>query len=188
VTAGDDGAVRVWDAATGRERLAIDAHPPVQPRYIEGVVATVSADGRRIASAAQWEPVARVWSVSDGGLVAELAGHAGGLSGVSFSPDGRFVLTTSYDGTARVWDPESGRAVLVIRPPRPGGPAQDLAPSAAFAPDGRSVLGGAGETLRLYRCDVCAPLADLLSAARDRVARELTDTERRRYLEPAAEP
>jgi WD40 repeat protein len=33
-----------------------------------------------------------------------LEGHTGGVTSVAFSPDGRRVVTGSYDNTARVWD------------------------------------------------------------------------------------
>jgi tetratricopeptide (TPR) repeat protein len=54
-----------------------------------------------------------LWSLSSGGLVAELSGH-GGLGGngarlcdvlsVAFSPDGSRLVTTGCDGLARVWN------------------------------------------------------------------------------------
>lgn len=37
-------------------------------------------------------------------MKAVLVGHKGGVSSATFSPDGRRVVTTSHDGTARVWD------------------------------------------------------------------------------------
>ena len=33
-----------------------------------------------------------------------LEGHTGGVTSAAFSPDGRRVVTGSYDNTARVWD------------------------------------------------------------------------------------
>jgi WD40 repeat protein len=181
-TSGDDGTVRIWDVATRKERTVISAHPPVPPRHSNGLRATLSPDGDLVVSTAAWEPVARVWRVSDGKLVAELAGHAAGLSGADFSTDGRFVVTTSWDGTARVWEASTGRAVIVIRPPTPRGPLQDLSPAAAFSPDGKSVLVGAEQNLRLYRCDVCGSLDELLGVARAQTTRKLTPGERARYL------
>jgi len=45
---------------------------------------------------------------------AELRGHTGWIADVSFSPDGSFVLTGSYDGTARVWKLASGQCVRIL--------------------------------------------------------------------------
>jgi WD40 repeat protein/3',5'-cyclic AMP phosphodiesterase CpdA len=38
-----------------------------------------------------------------------LAGHTSGVSGVAFSPDGALIATSSYDGTARIWETATGR-------------------------------------------------------------------------------
>ena len=36
-------------------------------------------------------------------MVQEFKGHKDVISSVDFSPDGKYIITGSYDGTARVW-------------------------------------------------------------------------------------
>ena len=52
----------------------------------------------------------------------------------AFSPDGRFVVTASEDGTARIWEAATGKAI--------GEPLrhEKKVSSAAFSPDGRFVV------------------------------------------------
>jgi WD40 repeat protein len=77
-------------------------------------------------------------------LVPQL-GHVNGVSTAVFSPDGRWVLTGSWDG-ARLWETATGVEVRQFGQFRIGSIA-----SVAFSPDGRWVLtGGTEGTARLW--------------------------------------
>lgn len=59
-----------------------------------------------------------------------LLGHDGGISSVDLNRDGTRALTTSYDGTARIWDMQTGSELLTHR--EQGEPVF----AGAFLPDG----------------------------------------------------
>ncbi|MGH9836323.1 MAG: AAA-like domain-containing protein, partial [Blastocatellia bacterium] len=73
--------------------------------------------------------------------------HSDRINAVAFSPDGKFVLTGSYDSTARLWRADSGQLISTLRH------GYDLGVLAgAFSPDGRFVLTGSSDgTARLWR-------------------------------------
>jgi WD40 repeat protein len=74
-----------------------------------------------------------------------LTGHTDRVTSVVFSPDGRRILTGSYDGTVRLWDLETGKEVRRLRG------HTDRVRSVAMAPDGRYALsGGCDMTVRLW--------------------------------------
>src|SRR5438067_813868 len=67
------------------------------------------------------------------GLVAALKGHTQAVYSVAFTPDGRHVVTGSFDNTLKVWDAADGKEVKTF-----GGPAghQNLVLGVAVSPDG----------------------------------------------------
>jgi WD40 repeat protein len=74
-----------------------------------------------------------------------LSGHESGVYSAAFSPDGSRIVTASYDDTARIWDPASGKEIAVLR----GHDAPVW--SAAFSPDGRRIVTASGdETARIW--------------------------------------
>jgi WD40 repeat protein len=95
-SAGGDGTVRVWDAATGQETLTLRGDSAVH-----GVA--FSPDGRRLASAGG-DGTVRVWDAATGQETLALRAHASDVWGVAFSPDGRRLASAGKDGTVRVWD------------------------------------------------------------------------------------
>src|SRR5271165_151091 len=75
-------------------------------------------------------------------------GHTGPVTSAVFSPDGRRVLTSSWDNTARLWEPESGELLATFQGHT--GPVT----SAVFSPDGRRVLTASGDkTARLWEAE-----------------------------------
>ena len=68
---GEDGTVRIWDAATGQERAALTGHTG-------GVAAVaVAPDGSWLASGGA-DGTVRIWDAATGQERAALTGHDGG--------------------------------------------------------------------------------------------------------------
>ncbi|HEV3293785.1 MAG TPA: NB-ARC domain-containing protein, partial [Streptosporangiaceae bacterium] len=103
---GGDGTVRIWDAATGRERAALTGHTG-------GVaVMVVAPDGSWLASGS-YDGTVRIWDTATGRERAALkggtAGSFGGVEAVVVAPDGSWLAAASGDGTVRIWDAATGR-------------------------------------------------------------------------------
>ena len=77
-------------------------------------------------------------------LVWEVAGDAGGVSAVAFSPDGQQVASGagSQDPTAKVWDAADGTALATFPAPSRSGATSTGVASLAFSPAGLLAVGG----------------------------------------------
>jgi WD40 repeat protein/uncharacterized caspase-like protein len=72
----------------------------------------ISPDGLNIASANAYGQI-RIVSV-DGKRKKELEGHTQMILSVNYSPDGKFLITSSSDDTVRVWNIETGEYVTYL--------------------------------------------------------------------------
>jgi WD40 repeat protein len=102
-----------------------------------------------------------------------LEGHEGRLTAASFSPDGKRVVTSSWDGSARVWDLDGSGSVRVLRAPKVTGLSRGLVLSAAWSPDGKRIVTADSDgTARVWDLDgpaapveLAGHLGDVQSAA-----------------------
>ncbi len=113
--------IRVWDAITveGDEIFRIEENV--------GLV-TFSPDGTQIAAASGSN--VKIWDANTAEESRMLIGHTGWVLDVVFSPDGRQLATTSFDGTAKVWSITPGQETVAV-----SGQGIGFA-HVAFSPDG----------------------------------------------------
>ena len=150
VTGSRDKTAKVWDAATGRGLLALEGHTG----WVNSVA--FSPDGQRIVTGAgdSGHPginptsEAKVWDAATGREFLTLKGHTVPVLSVTFSPDGRRIVTGAGDhhkpGEAKVWDAETGRELLALE-----GHASQVY-SVAFSPDGRRIVTGSQDQAKVW--------------------------------------
>jgi WD40 repeat protein len=104
VSAGGDGAIRIWEPVAGTviHTFRSGAH------LTDGVNAVAfSPDGRLLASVGGGSGEIRVWEAATGRLARTLACHCS-VNAIAFSPDGELLVSAGSDGVARIWKTASG--------------------------------------------------------------------------------
>ncbi|MFN7927749.1 MAG: hypothetical protein U0Y68_07355 [Blastocatellia bacterium] len=110
-------------------------------------------------------------------LRTELLGHTDSVSNAAYSPDGKFIVTTSRDKTARIWDVATGKELRVLQ----GHTAEVM--GVAYSPDGKFIVTASRDkTARIYPDELFMPYEQLQALARTRPIRALTEIEKEKYL------
>jgi WD40 repeat protein len=146
IAASDAQQLRLWDAASGRELLALKSTNVF-------FSLALSPDAQRIFTG-QIDATAQVWDAVSGKQLVNFKGHTNWISSVDFSPNGRHILTCADDG-ARVWEADSGRELFTIsghrQPDWPAPAGMPIINSANFSPDGQRILTrGLGGTFEVW--------------------------------------
>ncbi|KAL2934947.1 Bromodomain and WD repeat-containing protein 1 [Bienertia sinuspersici] len=113
ITGSDDRLVKVWSMETAFCLASCRGH--------EGDITdlAVSSNNALVASASN-DFVIRVWRLPDGLPISILQGHTGAVTAIAFSPRTAYqLLSSSDDGTCRIWDARNSQFKPRIYVPKP---------------------------------------------------------------------
>lgn len=132
-SAGEDHTVRLWDGASGAQRLRLENHT-APARSL-----AFSPDGAHLASGSDDRTII-VWETATGRRIARLEGHEGAVTALAFSPDGSLLAAAEAEtGVVRLWDAAAGRPVAVLDREFPG------LITLVFTPEGLVAGGAVGD-------------------------------------------
>jgi RNA polymerase sigma factor (sigma-70 family) len=144
---------RLIDVATGQELRRMQGIAPELNGL--GQPLAIAPEGQFIAGIKQKEFKAGkqkqatlffLWDAATGRLLRSFVGHAGEVTALAFSPDGKLVASGSADRTVRIWDTATGKELRRFA---------DLDKSVrcvAFSPEGKT-LAASGPVIGLWDAD-----------------------------------
>jgi WD40 repeat protein/transcriptional regulator with XRE-family HTH domain len=133
LTSSEDKTARLWDAQSGLELSRFS-----RPIYPMSKVA-FSPDPRfALASGANGDE--GTWML-EAGTGREIRHFAGGSGPIAISPDGKYLLLGTEEGSARLWE------VATAAPLRQFGDAARVVNAVAFAPNGKFVITGSTDNI-----------------------------------------
>jgi len=97
-----------------------------------------SPDGQRIVSSGLSGAI-KVWNIESKTVEATFI-HPGIVTGFAFSSDGLTLATSATDGTARLWNPQTGKKMHVLRG------HESAVTGIALTPDGKQVVTCSADT------------------------------------------
>ncbi len=163
------GRYTIYDAVTGKFLRSITLDEYADGRPID---LAFTPDGSRLVSG-DHDNIVRVRDVGTGEVLTEMRGHSSPIRQVRVSRDGKYALTASDDGEARLWDLDIGGLVRVF----PGHEGRAVT-AIAFSPDGHTVAFGSSDGKVILSPVAQAELAALVCG---RLRRDLSPDERIAY-------
>jgi WD40 repeat protein len=154
LTASLDGVAHIWNADTGETQALLGPAPSAgnyhtasfSPNGDWVVTTDWNYDEDARATVRLWRRPAAGWR--DAGTPTHvLRGHMGAIRAVSFSPNGKYLVTGADDKTARIWDVDSGTLLHVLRD------HQRYVANAIFSPDSTVLATVSEKTLRFWNVE-----------------------------------
>ena len=135
-----------------------------------------SKDGKYLASELKNEIAIWDWRAKPECIqVKRLPGHSANIIDLAFSPDDKYLLSASSDGTAILWDTNTWDMVRILT-----GHDGEIT-SVGFSPDGKSIVtGGADKTIRIWDTNYNDTI-DQVCKILQQIDRDFTDAERTKY-------
>ncbi|MGO9246198.1 MAG: hypothetical protein ACLPT4_03375 [Verrucomicrobiia bacterium] len=138
LSGGEDGTLRLWETATGREVRTFTGHKA-------GVTSVAfSPDGATAVSGSN-DSTLRLWDVASGRELRATDGLGWKIAGVALSADGKFVASAADDNQVKLWSVPKLELVRTF-----AGHGWRVT-SVAFSPTGDSSLSGSeDDSLKLW--------------------------------------
>ncbi|MEI6346960.1 MAG: caspase family protein [Bacteroidota bacterium] len=113
IFASENGSVIIWDVDNWRIKSIL----PGFKGYFTTI--QVNSDGTKMMtnsrnSHSSSDNIFTLWDINSSSVIATFSSHAMPIRTARFSPDNKFIITTSTDHTLKLWSAETGKELLTM--------------------------------------------------------------------------
>ncbi|MBW4659063.1 MAG: hypothetical protein KME15_10335 [Drouetiella hepatica Uher 2000/2452] len=142
--------VNLWNVRTGESEKVLQTHN-LTVRLVafsangQQLVSTSLTASVQLQSSPTLAPEIQVWDLQCNRCLHILTGHTNGISEIIFSPDDRYLASSSFDQTVKIWNIDMGQCWRTLQG------HNEKINGVAFSPDGKLVASGADDhTVKLW--------------------------------------
>jgi WD40 repeat protein/class 3 adenylate cyclase len=146
------GRVEIWDMASRQRLLTLPENFDIYPDH-PGVIA-FSPDGTALATQRSPDGLPAIWDAATGQKLFELGSTVNSLT---YSPDGKYILTASTGGKAQMWEATTGKLLLSLRGHQGGIGKVSVSPGCISPPEApvqwcglRLASAGSDKTIKIW--------------------------------------
>jgi WD40 repeat protein/class 3 adenylate cyclase len=146
------GKVEIWDVASRQRLLTLPENFDIYPNH-PGVVA-FSPDGTALATHRSPNGLPMIWDAATGQKLFELGSNVNSLT---YSPDGKYILTASAGGRQQMWQAATGKLLLTLRGHQGGSWKVSVSPDCVRPPEApfewcglRLASGATDKTIKIW--------------------------------------
>ena len=109
---GDELKIRIWSRETGKDNIVLHCGESMLPWCLRFFM-----DDKQLISVGEFTNGAIIWDLETQSMITTLEGHERFCQYTEFSPSGKFILTSSIDNSARIWNSVSLDHVTTVKQP-----------------------------------------------------------------------